>query len=116
MPDQHDDPNVYIYVTTTGRKSGKPHQIEIWYVHYDGAYYLVSGEGESSDWVKNIRANPGVTLRFGSRDAAPVPALGRPIDRAEEPALAAAVAARMDAKYNWSDGLIVELKPVERSQ
>lgn len=109
---QHDDPNVYIYVTTTGRKTGNPHQIEIWYVYHDGAYYLVSEAGEGSHWVKNIRANPEVTLRLGTRDAEPIPARGRPVDRAAEPALAAAVAAKMDAKYNWSDGLIVELKPV----
>ena len=29
-----------------------------------------------------------------------------------EPALAAAVKALFDAKYGWSDGLVVELTPV----
>jgi deazaflavin-dependent oxidoreductase (nitroreductase family) len=105
----------YIYVTTIGRKSGNPHEIEIWFVDYEGAYYLVSGGGEAADWVKNIRANPTVTLRVGAQDADPVQALGRPIERAQEPELAAAVAALMEAKYQWSDGLIVELKPVESS-
>lgn len=103
----------YIYVTTTGRKTGRPHQIEIWFVAHAGAYYLVSEAGEGSDWVKNIRANPQVTLRVGARDAQAVTAQGRPIDRALEPELAAAVAARMEAKYQWSTGLIVELRPVE---
>jgi deazaflavin-dependent oxidoreductase (nitroreductase family) len=108
--DSHESP--YIYVTTTGRKSGRPHEIEIWYVYHEGAYYLVSGGGETADWVKNIRANPSVTLRIGERDAEAIQALGRPVDRAQEPELAAAVSARMEAKYQWSDGLIVELKPV----
>lgn len=102
----------YIYVTTIGRKSGRPHEIEIWFVHHEGAYYLVSEGGEAADWVKNIRANPNVTLRVGTRDADAVSALARPIDRTEEPALAAAVAERMERKYQWSDGLIVELKPI----
>jgi hypothetical protein len=33
------------------------------------------------------------------------------VDRAAEPELAAAVAGLMDAKYDWSSGQIVELKP-----
>ena len=37
---------------------------------------------------------------------------GRVVDRAQELALAAAVSALMDAKYEWSDGLIVELTPI----
>jgi hypothetical protein len=30
---------------------------------------------------------------------------------ADEPQLAKVVSAKMDSKYNWSDGLIMELKP-----
>lgn len=33
------------------------------------------------------------------------------IDRDTEPELALEVSRRMDAKYKWSDGLIVELRP-----
>ena len=36
---------------------------------------------------------------------------GREVDPAKEPDLAAAVRKRMDAKYDWSEGLIVELRP-----
>ena len=65
----------YCYVTTTGRRTGSPHTIEIWYaVHGDRVYVLSGGEG--SDWVKNLQANPTVGLRLGDRDlicrAAPV--------------------------------------------
>ena len=61
--------------------------------------------------MKNIRNNPAVIFSIGSRDAAAINGTGRPVDPAQEPELAAAVKALMDAKYQWSDGLIVELKP-----
>jgi deazaflavin-dependent oxidoreductase (nitroreductase family) len=101
----------YLYLTTTGWKSGKAHQIEIWYVAHAGRYYIVSGGGERSHWVQNIRRDPAITVSIGSRDAAPFQGTARPIDRAAEPELAAQVAALMDQKYNWSDGLIVQLTP-----
>ena len=55
----------YCYVTTTGRVSGRPHEIEIWFAIHDGVLYLLSGGGESSDWVKNMRALPLVVVRIG---------------------------------------------------
>ena len=58
----------YCYVTTTGRVSGRPHTIEIWFALHEGRVYLLSGEGAASDWVRNIRANPTVGLRLGDRD------------------------------------------------
>jgi deazaflavin-dependent oxidoreductase (nitroreductase family) len=57
----------YCYLTTTGRKSGKPHEIEIWFGIQGNSLYLLSGGGEDSDWVKNLRANPNVTLRIAKR-------------------------------------------------
>jgi deazaflavin-dependent oxidoreductase (nitroreductase family) len=58
----------YCYVTTTGRNSGRPHTIEIWFALYEGRAYLLSGGGDQSDWVRNIRVNPTVGLRIGDRD------------------------------------------------
>jgi hypothetical protein len=37
--------------------------------------------------------------------------LGQIIDPSEEPELAKKVSELMDAKYQWSEGLIVELRP-----
>ena len=45
--------------------SGEPHEIEIWFALADGVLYLLSGGGDRSDWVRNLRANPGVTIRLG---------------------------------------------------
>jgi deazaflavin-dependent oxidoreductase (nitroreductase family) len=65
----------FCYVTTTGRRTGSPHTIEIWFAMHGDRVYLLSG-GEGSDWVKNLEANPTVGLRLGERDmicrAAPV--------------------------------------------
>ena len=38
----------YLYLTTIGRKSGKPHSIEIWFVAHDGCYYMVNEDPEES--------------------------------------------------------------------
>jgi deazaflavin-dependent oxidoreductase (nitroreductase family) len=98
----------FLYLTTTGWKTGKPHEIEIWYVEHDGRYYLVSERLERSHWVQNIRRNPSISFRVGDHS---FEGKGRILDREKEPELTAAVSALMDAKYDWSDGLIVELAP-----
>jgi deazaflavin-dependent oxidoreductase (nitroreductase family) len=58
----------YCYVTTTGRRSGSPHTIEIWFALEDRTLYLLAGGGDTSDWVRNIRADGTVGLRLGDED------------------------------------------------
>ncbi len=55
----------YCYLTTTGRVTGKPHEIEIWFGLTEATIYMLSGGGEASDWVKNLRHNPSVNVRIG---------------------------------------------------
>jgi deazaflavin-dependent oxidoreductase (nitroreductase family) len=55
----------YAYLTTTGRRSGQPHRIEIWFGVQDGRMYLMSGGRDRSDWVRNLQANPQVTVELG---------------------------------------------------
>ena len=66
----------HCYVTTTGRRSGSPHTIEIWFALHEGRVYLLSGGADRSDWVKNLAEHPTVGLRIGDLDmiatAAPV--------------------------------------------
>jgi deazaflavin-dependent oxidoreductase (nitroreductase family) len=57
----------YCYLTTTGRKSGNPHEIEIWFGIKGDSLYLLSGGGDASDWVKNLRVNPNVNVRIANR-------------------------------------------------
>ena len=54
----------YCYLTTTGRVSGRPHEIEIWFGIRDGTLYMLSGGMDKSDWVKNLLKNPSVTVHI----------------------------------------------------
>jgi deazaflavin-dependent oxidoreductase (nitroreductase family) len=59
----------YCYLTTTGRRTGKPREIEIWFAAVGDTIYLMNGgTGKppgQSDWVLNARANPSVRVRIG---------------------------------------------------
>jgi deazaflavin-dependent oxidoreductase (nitroreductase family) len=57
----------FCYLTTTGRVTSRPHEIEIWFALRDSGrtLYLLSGGRDRSDWVKNLRHNPEVTVRIG---------------------------------------------------
>lgn len=59
------------YLTTTGRRSGRPHRIEIWFLEDDDAVYLFSGSGIRSDWIRNLRRDPRVGLELPGRPAQP---------------------------------------------
>jgi hypothetical protein len=72
---------------------------------------MVTEDPTISDWVKNIRHNSAVLFSIGNRDAQGIEGEGRLVDATIEPELAAAVHALMNAKYQWSTGQIVELKP-----
>ena len=54
---------------TTGRKSGRPHRIEIWFAIESGVLYMLSGGGDSADWVRNIKKDRDVRIQVGSRTA-----------------------------------------------
>src|SRR5689334_8895263 len=53
----------YCYLTTTGRKTGLPREIEIWFGLEGRTLYLLAGSGERADWVRNLRKNPSVHVR-----------------------------------------------------
>lgn len=57
----------YCYLTTTGRITGRPHEIEIWFGLVGNTCYLLSGGRDKSDWVKNLMRNPSVTVRIGGQ-------------------------------------------------
>ena len=43
-----------LLLTTTGRRSGKPHRIAIEYFAFEKVIYVISGYGRKADWFKNI--------------------------------------------------------------
>lgn len=61
--DSHEDS--YCYVTTVGRTSGRPHEIEMWFARQGDSIYLLSGGGTKSDWVKNLTKTPKCAVRIG---------------------------------------------------
>ena len=75
----------FCYLTTTGRISGRPHTIEIWFALHDHTLYLLSGAKDNSDWVKNALRLPAVTVRIKDR---PIAGIARLTNDAQEDALA----------------------------
>jgi hypothetical protein len=59
-------------LTVTTRVSKQPQQIPVVVPEVDGVKYLVSTRGES-EWVRNVRADPRVTLGSDRYLAAEVP-------------------------------------------
>lgn len=57
----------YCYLTTTGRVSGNPHTIEIWFGAGNNSIYLMSGGGTKSDWVKNLLKDSSVKVRIAKK-------------------------------------------------
>jgi len=76
----------YCYLTTTGRKSGEPREIEIWFGLIGDTVYMLSGSGEDArgpkaHWVRNILAEPRVTVRI---EGVTHPGRGRVVERGTE--------------------------------
>jgi deazaflavin-dependent oxidoreductase (nitroreductase family) len=57
----------FAYLTTTGRRTGRPHTIELWFALRDRRVYFLAGGGNGADWVKNLRHTSTVRLRIGTR-------------------------------------------------
>ena len=73
----------FCYLTTTGRVTGRPHTIEIWFALNGRALYILSGNGprQRADWVRNLTKTPEVTVRIGDREFA---GIGRIVEGDEE--------------------------------
>lgn len=53
-------------LVTIGRRSGRRHDIEIWYGLVGGEVALIAGNGPTADWYRNALARPDdVELRIG---------------------------------------------------
>lgn len=98
----------YLYLTTRGWKTGRDHEIEIWFVELEGCYYVIAEKYDRAHWVQNLRRDPKVRVRVGSRQVA---ATARVLEGDEDRELAQRVQALSEAKYGWSAGLVVEIRP-----
>ena len=60
----------FCYLTTTGRVTGRPHEIEMWFslVPQAQTLYMLSGGRDRSDWVRNLRQDPELFSRDAEED------------------------------------------------
>jgi deazaflavin-dependent oxidoreductase (nitroreductase family) len=65
-----------IDITTTGRTSGEPRRIEIWFHNLDGRIYITGTPGRRS-WYANLRAKPAMTFHLKQATQADLPATAR---------------------------------------
>jgi deazaflavin-dependent oxidoreductase (nitroreductase family) len=56
-----------LLLTTRGRKTDRLRTTPLNYLVDNGATYVVSGSGASSDWLRNLQANPHVQVQIGTR-------------------------------------------------
>ena len=59
--------DVILLLTTTGRKTGKPHTIGLQYELIGGRYYLGAADGTRADWYRNILKNAAVEIQVGEK-------------------------------------------------
>jgi deazaflavin-dependent oxidoreductase (nitroreductase family) len=114
MPAPNDSSKLqYLYLTTTGRVTGLPREIEIWFVESQGKLYILAEHFHKTQWVKNIERNPRVRVRLGDSE---FEATARALDQSRDRA-AWKLAQRLGReKYGWGDGLPVEIVPDENKQ
>lgn len=61
-----------------GRKSGKKRRAVLEIIRHDptvGVFYVVSGFGKRSDWIRNVQVNPDVRIYVGSKSIPAIAAL-----------------------------------------
>jgi deazaflavin-dependent oxidoreductase (nitroreductase family) len=54
-------------LVTTGRRSGRPHPIEIWFGVVDDGICLISGNGPTADWYRNLLTDPSVEVHLAGQ-------------------------------------------------
>jgi len=97
----------YLYLTTRGRRSGQLREIEIWFTHHAGRFYVIA-EYPTSHWVQNLQADPRVQVRVAGKKFA---ARATSVSPETEPELHRAIQEQSTSKYGWGDGLVIKLDP-----
>ena len=81
---------------TTGRKTGQPREIRIWFAAVGDRLYMLAGGREEAHWVRNVKAEPGVRVRLGRRV---FEGRGRPVEgESDDPVAREAIAAKYGTK------------------
>ena len=64
-----------IELTTTGRQTGQPRRMEIWWFYIGGRFFITGPPG-TRDWFANVNSNPDVIIHVGGRN---LPASAYPV-------------------------------------
>ncbi len=72
-----------IDITTTGRKTGQPRRLEMWFHNLDGNIYITGMPGRRG-WYANLLARPEFTFHLKESAQADLDAVSRPITDADE--------------------------------
>jgi deazaflavin-dependent oxidoreductase (nitroreductase family) len=98
--------NNYLYLTTIGRITGQPREIEIWFVESNGRFYVLAEHFRETQWVKNIERNSRVRVRVGDREFEGTARVLDPEGDREAWQTAQRLA---NEKYGWGEGMPVEI-------
>ncbi|HUQ17267.1 MAG TPA: nitroreductase/quinone reductase family protein [Candidatus Saccharimonadales bacterium] len=60
----------FCYLTTVGRRTGRPHTVEMWFAIDGRTLYCLAGGGDGADWVRNIRHDGALHVRINSQQTA----------------------------------------------
>ncbi|MFD0306876.1 nitroreductase/quinone reductase family protein [Streptomyces sp. NPDC127119] len=90
-----------IDITTTGRRTGLPRRIEIFFYRALGRTYLCSGTMPPPSWYVNLVANPEFTFHLKHGVRADLRAQARPVtDPAERLAVLTEIVADLNQPHN----------------
>jgi deazaflavin-dependent oxidoreductase (nitroreductase family) len=86
-----------INITVTGRKSGRPISIPIWFVLEGDKLYLLPVQGSDTQWYKNVLKHPSIQIESGGETAELT------VVPVTDPKQVASVVERFRTKYGASD-------------
>lgn len=98
----------FLYLITKEWKTGKLHKIEIWFVKQNKKYYILSEHRKKAHRIQNILHDSIISFRVNNKT---LNGHARILEDDKDKDLIMKISALMDRKYDWSDGLIVELYP-----
>lgn len=84
-----------IDITTTGRKTGEPRRLEMWFHNLEGRVYITGMPGRRG-WYANLLATPQFTFHLKDSAQADLDAVARPItDESERRSVLAVLLERL---------------------
>jgi deazaflavin-dependent oxidoreductase (nitroreductase family) len=104
VPTKEESP--YLYLTTIGRVTGEPREIEIWFIESQGRFYVLAEHFHEAQWVKNLKRNPRVRVRVGGQE---FEATARALDEKQDLEAWETAQRLSHEKYGWGEGLPVEI-------